>query len=224
MSWTARPASQACGSEGASLGPGPPQRPHVCACAPCPSAGPGQQGSDLGSRTKVYGELKVTSQPVTRDDPGRVILLGLPAVSQSSPREHLARPPLSPKCLLSVCCGPWTKLNISAHGACMLLGGTGGEEEPSLRPSSPQWVMPDALAERCREEAALGSLGTCSQGEWAGVLREARMGSCTLYHRRVSTLLSVISGNTLPLLKVFLNHHALSGLQRTSHRKGFMTD
>lgn len=45
-------------------------------------------------------------------------------------------PPLSPKCLLSVCCGPRTKLNISAHGACMLLGGTGGEEEPSLRPSS----------------------------------------------------------------------------------------
>lgn len=106
----------------------------------------------------------------------------------------------------------------------MLLGGTGGEEEPSLRPSSPQWVMPDALAERCREEAALGSLGTCSQGEWAGVLREARMGSRTLYHRRVSTLLSVISGNMLPLLKVFLNHHTLSGLQRTSHRKGFMTD
>lgn len=37
------------------------------------------------------------------------------------------------------------------------------------------------------------------------------MGPRTPYHRRVSTLLSVISGNTLPLLKVFLNHHALSG-------------
>ena len=91
----------------------------------------------------------------------------------------------------------------------MLLGGTGGEEEPSLRPSSPQWVMPDALAEQFREEAALGILGTCSQGQWAGALREARKDPTPCITEGSPHFLSVMSGNTLPLLKVFLNHHAL---------------